>query len=285
MMIELKGRRGPSWTHYAILDRQGRDTGKRQFVQVLGQSTFQRGPFGLWVPRRISLRQKLADLASQRGILLARAAFRLQSGLILAATFESQPDAAAGIDTFMSSSNPTTNYGTNTIIQCGREGTSNNLRTLMKFNLSSIPTGAACNDAAIELYCFYYDASGRDMSMHELRSGRAGWTEGGATWNVYDGSNSWGTAGCDDTSSDRLSTAIATATVVSGWTTFDLTAADIEDWFGSSNENYGILLRETTEINWTKTQFWSSDYTTSSLRPKISVDYTVGAFMMPRRYW
>jgi hypothetical protein len=53
-------------------------------------------------------------------------------------------------------------------------------------------------------------------------------------------------------------------------TQFDstLTAADVEDWFGASDENYGVRWA-TNIIPW-----HSSEAATAAYRPKLTVEYT-----------
>ena len=79
-------------------------------------------------------------------------------------------------------------------------------RVLMKFDLSSIPIGSVITDAEIQLYQTNWNSvnSGdccfvTQVDVHRLLRD---WTEGGATWNTYDGSSGWTTAGAGSVGND-----------------------------------------------------------------------------------
>jgi len=182
-------------------------------------------------------------------------------------------------DTYISSGNATTNYGSSTSLYLGKDGSAS-VRTLLEPDCSGIDSDATCDSATLTMYSAYqdfYPSYERDVSAYELRSGRSGWTEAGATWNKYDGTNDWSTAGVGDTSNDRLATACGSGTTPDSSTGFfdiDFTAADVEDWFGSTNENYGIvLIGDESSSSW-KTQCRSSEYTTEAQRPVFEIVYT-----------
>ncbi|MBD3203388.1 DNRLRE domain-containing protein [Candidatus Woesearchaeota archaeon] len=197
-------------------------------------------------------------------------------------TFETQPAPSDGKDTYLSSDNADTNYGSNEFdYAIGREGATNVMRALIEFNLSNISSGYTCSNATLSLYCNYLDANAYNslVGVYELRSGRSTWVEGEATWNDYASGSSWTTGGADSTTEDRLAASIATfnAPASSGnWINISLNTTEVEDWFGDSNENYGlIIIMDDETTGWTKVTFRSSDYTSdTSLRPKLVVDYS-----------
>ena len=193
-------------------------------------------------------------------------------------TLTSQPDAAAGKDCDMQSGNPTTNSATSTTFKTGVEGAANIYRSLIQFDCSSVPSGATCNSAVMTLYNSFNDVNSTAHTVYELLSGRSGWTEAGATWNTYDGSNNWGTAGADNTSSDRSSTALGTFTsgVAPVAVTCTFTNAAVTTWFGASNSNYGQRISKDDELTpFAKGEYYTSDNADSANRPKLVIDYSV----------
>ncbi len=197
-------------------------------------------------------------------------------------TINVQPNPTVGIDTYLSSGNADTNYGDSaSSFQIGVEGSDNIGRLLIKFtNASDIPAGSTCDSAELDLYSNYLDGSGPNQpsSVYELRSGRSGWVEMEATWNIYSSGNSWTTGGAGSTTSDILATAIGTFNTpasASNWVNISLTCSDVEDWFGG-DENYGMMIRQDAESSgWSKASFRSSDYTSHiEQRPRLVIEYT-----------
>src|SRR3989304_2482514 len=69
-------------------------------------------------------------------------------------TLTIQPDSSAGVDTLLDKSSPTLNFGTNVQINSGeRTGFADAIqRSLIKFDLSSIPSNAVIISATLTLY-------------------------------------------------------------------------------------------------------------------------------------
>lgn len=195
------------------------------------------------------------------------------------ATYTSQPDGASGNDTYIISDNPTTNYGTNTSMNIGFDtGGGGAGRALIKFDLSSIPATATITSAILTLTPVT-DNSSNARTLSVYRCLRA-WTEAGATWNKYDGTNNWGTAGAENTTSDRESTAIGTLSVSASETLnvgkdITLDASKMQEFITGALANNGFVLRVNTEsndgYNWA-----SSDHVTAAYRPKLVIEYLYG---------
>ena len=110
------------------------------------------------------------------------------------------------IDTYINSSQTTTNYGegTQVILASGKSG-------LFKFDFSGIPSGSIIDSATLRIKVEAV-VNSSDAIFNIYRVYRA-WVEGEATWNVYSTGNSWGTAGCLNTTTDRTSTVMGTKTI------------------------------------------------------------------------
>ena len=160
-------------------------------------------------------------------------------------TTDLQP--AAGIDTYCSEDQPTTNYGTITVISC-QEGTGTDRIGLIQFDISSVPAGAV--SAKLRLYCSAV-AAGGNVACHQTTST---WDEGAVTWN---------------TKPTFEAVAEATAEVFStGWKEWDITTL-YNKWKSGDETNYGLYLIAAANTN---VNFDSSDNATPANRPILRVD-------------
>ena len=75
--------------------------------------------------------------------------------------------------------NPTTNYGSNTLLRVGWMGSGQALRAFLKFDLSVIPAGSMINNAMLYLY----NASSADVTVGIYGSDNVDWQENVVTWN------------------------------------------------------------------------------------------------------
>ncbi len=174
-------------------------------------------------------------------------------------------------DNHMSSSSPDSNWGTNTLLGLSYDyGLNNRSRGLIHFDISDIPDGAIFLQGDIRLYLVKTSAGG-DATITLSRLVQTNWTELGATWNRYDGTNAWATAGGDYTTTNAVTISGIAAT---GWQTFISTAL-IQDCYDNQAKHIHIHIKnqESVENRWWGV--YSSEYTDdTALRPKLTVIYT-----------
>ncbi len=117
-----------------------------------------------------------------------------------AADVEVTLSSAAGNaeDTYLSQATPTTNAGNGLVSYVG--GSATDFRGVFRVASSAfpvIPDGQEVTGATLTL--FPYIASRiNPATTIELHRSLKPWTENGATWNTYDGSNAWASAGMTD---------------------------------------------------------------------------------------
>lgn len=178
-------------------------------------------------------------------------------------------------DVFIVNTAPTTNQAATGFIDVGewKGGASDIRRTLMSFDLSSIPTGSTITAATLRIYDSGTDLATNTRTMFANRSKRA-WTESGATWNKYDGTNNWTTAGggasSDDVETSSIGSISMPGTEVAGYVEFALTASAVQEWFVGSFTNNGIMLSMGTESD---DLHRFNDSEAASNKPELVVTY------------
>lgn len=195
-------------------------------------------------------------------------------------TYSSQPDETSGVDTYIDGNNPTTNSGTDTKISIGElDSISAVHRTMIKFDLSSIPAGAYTSSNILSLWILQ-DNSSNARNCKAFRILRD-WVEAQATWNIWSTANNWTTAGCGSDGNDADLTTIWATTAytatesVGAEKQFSLLTSEFDKFLNGTYTNYGWLLKMDTETN-DNYYHDSSSSVTSGERPKLAVTYQLG---------
>ncbi len=221
-----------------------------------------------------------------------------------------QPDNNNGYDTFLSKAYPTYNYGQysyedmyyNPYLYVGNDQYTADdtpalgvCRSLVKFDLSSLPGGITSIDSAVVslYYAGYYGSTGTPIPVEAYKISRS-WVEGtgygtsatagsGASWNTYDGTNSWSTEGGDYESSilSTVNMPVQETPEPWGFYDWDVTSA-AEDWLVNGESNYGILYKYSNEAAMLQQYyviFLSSEVTGTyaANRPKIMITYSMNS--------
>lgn len=186
----------------------------------------------------------------------------------------------ASSDTYITSANPTTNYGTSTVFDIGENGAAVSVeRTLIKWDALSdgtIPSGATILSASLAIYATT-DYSTNVRTMRVYRQKRA-WVETQATWNIYSTGNNWGAQGgfdatdCEQT--DIGSLELSASESLNEFKTITLTPSAIQEIVNGTWANNGFLIKMDTETN-DMYRYASSDNGTAENRPKLTVTWTI----------
>ena len=178
-----------------------------------------------------------------------------------------QGDPLAGQDTHLAQASSVQNFGAATLLLSNSQ-TNGQSRLLLYFDLSGIPTGATIQSAVMELYY----ASSRVTTTEALRVHRVtrSWTELGATWRTYDGTNNWAAQGGDYDAAVAASVNLdGTVNVWKQWTITSL----VQSWTSGTFTNYGVLLESPPASGNNERRFNSSESTPTTLRPKLTITY------------
>lgn len=200
-------------------------------------------------------------------------------------TYTSQPDDTTGIDTYLDNGAATTNYNTTVRVNVGEDNTTSRVyRTLIKFDYSSISSGAFIG-SCVHSFWTELDRSSNSRDFKIYRSLRA-WVESQATWNIWSTSNNWTTAGAGSDGSDTdLSTVLATRTMSATetvdtemqWTFSSTGLTELQKIVNGTYANNGYLVKADTETEDAYT-FHSSSAATSGFRPKQVIAYSSAGF-------
>jgi hypothetical protein len=165
---------------------------------------------------------------------------------------------------------------------------SNNVqRTLLKFDLSGIPSGATINSATLKLYSYLLGATGGSNPQHikmDVFRVTKDWMRNQATWNRRLTGTPWTTVGGDyvgttqtyDTSPYARATDNPLADDVAvSWTITSL----VNEWRQGTYANQGLVVRSYymggLDDQSNHLLFRSSNYAVAAVRPQLVVDYTM----------
>ncbi len=167
------------------------------------------------------------------------------------------PTIKSSLDTYVSSANPTAAYGSFDQLRVGHASWMGYARSLMWFDVSALKD-TDVSTATLSAYCI---SKGASNYYTNLATATAAWGES-TTWNTkpsirYLGAN--------------------TVSAADTWLDFGVTAAvKAQTRTSSPDTNYGFCLYQ-PEDGTRDTSYWryfaSSEYTDSSKRPKLVVDY------------
>jgi endonuclease/exonuclease/phosphatase (EEP) superfamily protein YafD len=169
-------------------------------------------------------------------------------------------------DTRMEESSPDSNYATVNVWGNGTTGRST--RSLLRFDVSRIPSGVTITSARLKLTI----ANGT-VHPYDFFEALRPWTETGATWNRFDGQSGWAVPGADG-AADRGDVKLASfASAPIGSLSVPLTAAGLDAlrrWRESPSSNQGFLFRGASSASTDDVKIENRD---SATPPMLEVTY------------
>jgi hypothetical protein len=162
---------------------------------------------------------------------------------------------AGTIDTQISSSSPTKNYGNATSLQVDGSPDS---AAMLKWDVSAIPTGSVVTAAAIEL-----NITNSTSDNYEVYALQRAWDELSTTWQQFADGGGTGTEVLGQLGSASTGTYRVKLT--------DAGVAAVQAWINDPTSNYGIIVKDDSASD--NVAFSSSESKTAALRPKLIVNY------------
>lgn len=175
-----------------------------------------------------------------------------------------QPSATASQDTYVSSTNPSTNYAALLYLHAGNHPTYGITRSFIKFrNLPSLRPSAKITEAYLGVYM--YLAVGTDTTVINAHQITSNWQADTTTWNTQPTYRS--TPESSITSNENKEWLFNITSLVRKWYSAD------QDLYGAA-ANYGILLKAADEST-PRRSFLSGDNTNS--QPRLIIRYEIDA--------
>lgn len=195
--------------------------------------------------------------------------FLLSVNKVLATTTTINPSADAMIDSL----HPDSKYGSNTHLDVSHSNTPDpiaKVRSLIRFDLSSVPTNATVNSATFSIY--FYGCGIWSQTIDDLNIARitASWDEYQVTWNTHKSKF--------DTASKIAKTAPCGST--GKYHNFDIKTF-VNNWRNGTWSNYGVGLygAELSSVSWIK--FFYSREDPENKPPKLTIYYTIPSTSSP----
>lgn len=180
------------------------------------------------------------------------------------------------VDTHLSSKNATS--GADYTVRVRQTDTYFNRETiisLLKWNLTSIPTNATVLGASMDVYVEWGDAGSTSVFMMKTP-----WDEMQATWDKKSTGVNWHAEGASGTNDVEATAFGSLATSTTGWKTMDFTGATpqsgltkLKGWISTPSTNHGLKLKSWSAPH--SCGISSSEHYNSANRPKLTVTYWV----------
>ena len=164
-------------------------------------------------------------------------------------------------DSYVNQRDPDENYNRHRYLEV-KSKSNKNMRTFIKFDISSIPVETTIISAKLRLYMYNAPGSSRIYDIHRVTGY---WTETGITWNNQ------------PNVADSLTDSNSTGTTEK-WLEWDV-ASDVQGFVNSSYANYGWRIKDRYEdstISYQWSRFRSREYTEKKgHRPQLVITYMV----------
>ncbi|MCF8285173.1 MAG: tandem-95 repeat protein [Sphingobacteriales bacterium] len=202
----------------------------------------------------------------------------------------SSTDYFSTSDNYIDKNSSSTNKGTSTSASLTSR-TSKNKKSLLKFDLSSLPSSTTISSATLTLTTsssYTYSSSEGPFPATIYRANQA-WTETGSTWSNYKSSTAWpGSSGASTSGTDYTTANSSTITNTSDKSTGSTVTSNItamaQAWITSSATNLGLLIVPlVSSTGNTRTySFYSRENTTNNAyKPKLTVEYSTASVTFP----
>lgn len=168
-------------------------------------------------------------------------------------------------DTYLNRALRGTNYGTDNTMNVRRYSNLQQ-RTIIEFDISSIPAGATIISAELRLTQYNWTYYTDNITAYPLTQS---WSESGATWNNRIAGSAWTNAGGTYNNSYSAQTSVG-GNLNYAW---DLTSM-VSAWHSATLDNNGIVLIAENETSGNSTYtFYTKEATNSNYRPQLVISY------------
>jgi hypothetical protein len=180
-----------------------------------------------------------------------------------------QPDTSGTDDAFISSANPSTNYGTNNFLYYGQSTWNHDtLNTYIRFDLSSITPGTTVNSTRID-FCFGLVngwITGNEYAVYQVTDN---WDEHSITWDSYPASDTNVLYSFTGDEYQEIPYMPFMGFVI--WRSVYLPDTVVQKWVDNPSLNNGILIKCVSGFGGYP-YMWSSENGTAVMNPRIVIN-------------
>ncbi len=188
-----------------------------------------------------------------------------------------QPTPTTGLDSYIKQEMQDERRGTDIELKVKTES-GKLMRSLLRFDLSSLPTDAIVSSATLSLWVKEVRDGNATIRAHQVT---ASWNEAEVTWKARDKAANLLWAGLGgDYNAAVLSSHNVVKDVKNYWATWNVTSATT-GWISAPATNFGLILESPVTSPKNETKFKSSDDGTTSQRPKLEVCFSAGLTLAP----
>ncbi|MEA2715432.1 MAG: hypothetical protein QOG91_460 [Candidatus Parcubacteria bacterium] len=159
----------------------------------------------------------------------------------------------------------------------GTSGTGPNFRSLLKFDLSIIPTNAIVTSVTLTLRCVEAAPVSNWVDLHRLLKP---WSENASTWTNRLAATPWNVPGAAaplDYASEVSQSAFMTGVGSFTFTGSSGLAADVQNWCANPSDNFGWFMVSRSLEQRTVRKWASRENATVSNRPILLIEYSIPA--------
>jgi hypothetical protein len=168
-------------------------------------------------------------------------------------------------DTRISAEKPTQNFGNEELVL----GTRGEINTLIRFDVSHIPSYATILEATLGLHVANFGQRPNEAAIIATYPVTRTWAEAEATWLQATDRDDWGLPGCNDIGSDRSPVALDSQPIHElGWYNWDVTDA-ARRWVRDPLSNKGVVLTQTNTDVGGEYDIRESEYPDEKMRPYL----------------
>jgi len=203
----------------------------------------------------------------------ARVNITISPDACAAGSYSPVPPAGATTTTFIASRDNYLKQSAPSTVQGGSTLSvgftpNNTTRTVVYFDLSTIPVGSIVTSAAFQAYRVGGNNNTQFFTNHKLNTGL--FVENQVTWNNWSTGNAWPVAGGGNFSAREDSVSVTSVKKYYSWNAGNMA----QSWVNTPVTNYGMLLKGAGVLNKAHT---FDDRTIAGKQPKLTVTYIVPA--------
>ncbi|WP_050615353.1 DNRLRE domain-containing protein [Bacillus testis] len=188
-------------------------------------------------------------------------------------------------DTNIRSGFPTQTGGDDLELGAGTSG-GNVIRSLVKFDLSSIPVASEILSSSLNLwFSSSNNIAETTVSMYKMK---ADWEENQASWTYGKTQTPWVNKGGDYVTSNKLGSVTLgiPGNIDENMKKWNLPTNIVQDWLLNPSNNYGVMLKSDTEnVNYYKKFVSSEQSIAAKYKPLLTITYKTNARLGLENYW